>query len=97
VLFGQHALAYAALAYAAQALHRRILRFTVWQQAVQVLVLLAASQLIMLVARMAAGGTYPGLSFFVGSLVAGMLWPLATALLLAPQRRPTGVDETTPI
>jgi rod shape-determining protein MreD len=97
VLFGQHALAYAALAYAAQALHRRILRFTVWQQAVQVLILLAASQLLMLVARMAAGGTYPGLTFFVGSLIAAMLWPLATALLLAPQRRPTGVDETTPI
>ncbi len=97
VLFGQHALAYAALAYAAQALHRRILRFTVWQQAVQVVVLLAASQLVMLVARMAAGGTYPGLTFFVGSLIAGMLWPLATFLLLAPQRRPVGVDVTTPI
>jgi rod shape-determining protein MreD len=97
VLFGQHALAYAALAYAAQALHRRILRFTVWQQAVQVLVLLAASQLLMLVARMAAGGTYPGLSFFVGSAIAGMLWPLATFLLLAPQRRPGTVDETRPI
>jgi rod shape-determining protein MreD len=51
----------------------------------------------MLAARMAAGGTYPGLTFFVGSLIAAMLWPLATALLLAPQRRPTGVDETTPI
>jgi rod shape-determining protein MreD len=97
VLFGQYALAYAALAYAAQALHRRILRFTVWQQALQVLILLAASQLLMLAARMAAGGTYPGLTFFVGSVIAGMLWPLATALLLAPQRRPTGVDETTPI
>jgi rod shape-determining protein MreD len=96
-LFGQHALAYAVLAYAAQALHRRILRFPVWQQAVQVLVLLAASQLLMLVTRLAAGGTYPGLSFFVGSLIAGMLWPLATALLLAPQRRPASVDETRPI
>jgi len=97
VLFGQHALAYAVLAYAAQALHRRILRFTVWQQAVQVLVLLVAMQLVMLVARMAAGATYPGLTFFVGSLIAGMLWPLATFLLLAPQRRAATVDETRPI
>ena len=47
-LFGQHALAYAALAYAAQSLHRRILRFPLWQQALHVLVLLAASQLLML-------------------------------------------------
>src|SRR5262245_56036408 len=32
VLFGQHALAYAALAYAAYTQHRRILSFTLWQQ-----------------------------------------------------------------
>jgi rod shape-determining protein MreD len=97
VLFGQHALAYAALAYAALGLHRRILRFTIWQQAVQVLVLLAASQLLMLAVRMAAGGTYPGLAYFAGSLIAALLWPLATMVLLAPQRRPATVDETRPI
>jgi rod shape-determining protein MreD len=96
-LFGQHALAYAALAYAAQALHRRILRFPLWQQALHVLVLLAASQLLMLAVRLAAGATYPGHSYFVGSLVAAALWPLATLVLLAPQRRPAEVDETRPI
>jgi rod shape-determining protein MreD len=96
-LFGQYALAYAALAYAAQGLHRRIQRFTVWEQAVQVLVLLLASQLIMLVVRLAAGGTFPGLWFFAGSLVAAVLWPLASYLLLAPQRRPAQVDQTRPI
>jgi rod shape-determining protein MreD len=96
-LFGQHALAYAALAYAAQGLHRRILRFPLWQQALHVLVLLAASQFLMLAVRIAAGGTYPGASFFIGSLVAAVLWPIATALLLAPQRRPAEVDETRPI
>jgi rod shape-determining protein MreD len=46
---------------------------------------------------MAAGGTYPGISFFVGSLVAAVLWPVVTLLLLAPQRRPSEVDETRPI
>jgi len=93
-LFGQHALAYAALAYAAQSLHRRILRFPLWQQALHVLVLLAASQLLMLLVRLAAGATFPGISFFVGSVVAAVLWPLVTLLLLAPQRRPAEVDET---
>jgi rod shape-determining protein MreD len=62
-----------------------------------VLVLLAASQVLMLAVRLAAGGTYPGVSFFMGSLVAAVLWPLATLLLLAPQRRPHEVDETRPI
>jgi rod shape-determining protein MreD len=33
----------------------------------------------------------------VGSLVAAVLWPVVTLLLLAPQRRPAEVDETRPI
>jgi len=97
VLFGQHALAYAALAYAGQVLHRRIQRFGLLQQAVQVFVLLIGSQLLMLVTRMIAGGTYPGFSYFAGSLVGAALWPLASYVLLAPQRRPAEVDETRPI
>jgi rod shape-determining protein MreD len=97
VLFGQHALAYAALAYAAYTLHRRILRFPLVPQAVHVLVLLLASQVLMLGVRMIAGATYPGLSFFAGSLIAALLWPIASYVLLLPQRRAVNVDETTPI
>jgi rod shape-determining protein MreD len=97
VLIGQHALAYAALAYAAQGLHRRILRFTLLQQALHMLVLLALSQLIMVAARMAAGGTFPGWPFFLGSIISAALWPLATFVLLAPQRQAAEVDETRPI
>jgi rod shape-determining protein MreD len=97
VLIGQHALAYTALAYAAQGLHRRILRFTLLQQALHVLVLLMASQLAMLAARMIAGGTFPGWSFFLGSVIGAALWPLVTFVLLAPQRQAVEVDETRPI
>ena len=96
-LFGQHALAYAALAYTAHGLHRRILSFPPWPQALHVLVLLLGSQLIMLAVRMLAGGTFPGAWYFFGSLVSAALWPLATFILLAPQRRPEEVDETRPI
>ena len=39
-VFGQHALAYAFLAYAAEYFRRRVLRFPLWQQAAQVAVLL---------------------------------------------------------
>ena len=41
-VFGQHALAYAVLAYAAEYFRRRVLRFPLWQQAAQVAVLLLA-------------------------------------------------------
>jgi rod shape-determining protein MreD len=86
-LMGQHAFAYAILAFGALALHRRILWFPPWQQAAHVLVLLLASQFLMLMVRMLAGGAYPGLGYFVGSLVAAALWPLTTFVLLLPQRR----------
>ena len=39
-VFGQHALAYAVLAYAAEYFRRRVLRFPLWQQAAQVAALL---------------------------------------------------------
>src|SRR4051812_16596832 len=76
-LMGQHAFAYAILAFGAIALHRRMLWFPPWQQAAHVLILMLASQLLMLLVRMAAGGPYPGLAYFVGPVVAAALWPLA--------------------
>jgi len=96
-LLGQHALAYAVLAFASIALHRRILWFSAWQQAAHVLVLLLASRLIMLVVGMIAGGLFPGVGYFAGSLVAALLWPAVSFLLLLPQRRPEMVDENRPI
>jgi rod shape-determining protein MreD len=96
-LLGQHAFAYAFLAFAAISLHRRILWFSLWRQAAHVLVLLLASQLLMLAVRMVAGGAFPGPAYFAGSFIAAALWPSATFLLLLPQRRPDSVDENRPI
>jgi rod shape-determining protein MreD len=96
-LLGQHAFAYAFLAFAAVSLHRRILWFSAWRQAAHVLVLLLGSQLLMFAVRVVAGGVFPGLTYFAGSFVAAALWPTASFLLLLPQRRPEGMDENRPI
>ena len=96
-LLGQHAFAYAVLAFAAISLHRRILWFSLWRQAAHVLPLLLASQLLMLAVRVVAGGAFPGLAYFAGSFIGAALWPTATFLLLLPQRRPESVDENRPI
>ena len=96
-LLGQHAFAYAVLAFAAIGLHRRILWFSLWRQAAHVLVLLLASQLLMLAVRLVAGGVFPGYAYFAASFIAAALWPTATFLLLLPQRRPQSVDENRPI
>jgi len=96
-LLGQHALAYAVLAFAAIGLHRRIQWFSLWQQAAHVLLLLLVSRLIMLAVGMMAGGFSPGVAYFAGSLVGAALWPVVSFLLLLPQRRPGRVDENRPI
>jgi rod shape-determining protein MreD len=96
-LLGQHAFAYAFLAFGAVTLRRRILWFSLWQQAAHILVLLLASQGLMLGVRMVAGGSFPGPMYFAGSVVAAALWPTVTFLLLLPQRRPESVDENRPI
>src|SRR5262252_4422943 len=91
-LLGQHAFAYAFLAFGAITLHRRILWFSLWQQAAHILLLLLATQALMLVVGMMAGSAFPGAMYFAGSVIAAALWPIATFLLLLPQRRPESVD-----
>lgn len=96
-LLGQHALAYSALAFGGIALSRRVLWFPIWPQAFHVFLLLLASQVLMLLVRVLAGGGFPGVLYFSGSLVAAGLWPIITFLLLIPQRLPESIDENRPI
>ena len=96
-LLGQHAFAYAVLAFGAVQLNRRILWFGLGPQALHVLMLLVCSQLLMLAVRITAGGAFPGFAWFAGSGIAAMLWPAVTFLLLFPQRRPEIVDVDRPI
>jgi rod shape-determining protein MreD len=84
-LFGQHALAYSVIAYASIVLHRRVLRFSLTPQILHVIPLLLFNDLIVLGVRMLAGANFPGYQYFIGSFVAGMLWPLLSALLKLPQ------------
>lgn len=96
-LLGQHAFAYSVLAFAAIQLSRRILWFSIWLQALHVLLMLLGAHLLMLAVRLAAGGAFPGFAWFAGSGIAALLWPAVTFLLLAPQRQPETVDVDRPI
>jgi len=94
---GQHALAYTLLSYGAITVHRRLLWFGQVEQALQVLPLFMAAAVVSLAARMVAGGMFPGWSLLLAPVFEALLWPLATALLLAPQRRPPDPDENRPL
>jgi rod shape-determining protein MreD len=87
VLFGQHALAYVLMVYAAYVLHRRIQTFSLWQQALYVFGLLLLMDLVMLAVRLSFGAAFPGVLYFSGSVVGAVLWPMLSLLLQTPQRK----------
>ena len=85
-VFGQHALAYAFLAYAAEYFRRRVLRFPLWQQAAQVAVLLVLCSALVLLVRVFGGAPLPGWAFFLPAATGALLWPVVSVLLQMPQR-----------
>ena len=85
-LFGQHALAYAVLAYAADYFRRRVLRFPLWQQAVQVAALLGLCAALVLLVRAVGGAPLPRWTYAVPPVVGALLWPPLSVLLQWPQR-----------
>ncbi|HEX4927395.1 MAG TPA: rod shape-determining protein MreD [Burkholderiales bacterium] len=88
VLLGEHALAYSLAAFVAIWLSRRILWFGPVLQSLHVALILLMAEATRLVVRLAAGDAFPGWTLFVGPLVGAALWPVASWLLLLPQRRP---------
>lgn len=96
-LFGEHALAYTLLSYGAISLHRRVLWFSLPVQALHVLPLLVLAQLVPFVIRLLAGAAFPGWGYLVDGFVEAILWPVASLLLLAPQKRAADPDDTRPI
>jgi len=84
--FGQHALAYAVLAYGAEYFRRRVLRFSLWQQAAQVAVLLGLCAGLVLLVRYVGGAPLPRWTYAVPPLVGALLWPVLTVALQWTQR-----------
>ena len=96
-VMGQHPLAYLLLSYAAGGLSRRILWFPLLQQALHILPLLLATQLVMVVTRLVGGADFPGWSYFLGSFSGALFWFPLTFVLLLPQYQPVEKDENRPI
>ena len=96
-LLGQHALAYTMLSFVAITIHRRLLWFGLAEQALQIVPVFFAAHLVSLLVRMLAGGMFPGWGLFLAPLFESLLWPVATVLLLAPQRRAPDRDQNRPL
>ena len=96
-LMGQHALAYVLAAYAATSLSRRILWFPLAQQALHVLPLMLAVQLVQFGVRAMPGAVLPGLGYFAGPFIGALVWFPLTFVLLLPQYQPVDRDANRPI
>jgi len=96
-VLGEHALIYSVLSYFAISLHRRLLWFSPWPQALHVLPLFFAAQILLLLVGMWTGGAFPGWSFFLAPVLQAALWPAVSWLLLAPQRRAPDTDHNLPL
>jgi rod shape-determining protein MreD len=96
-LLGQHAMSYTVLSFFAITIHRRLLWFSVPSQAAQVLPLFLAAHGVELVLRMLGGGAFPGFLVALAPLIEAALWPVASIVLLAPQRRAPDPDANRPL
>lgn len=96
-LLGQHALSYSVLSFGAIALHRRLLWFSLPVQALHTLPLFVLAHAVSLAVRLMVGGMWPGWSLLLAPLFEALLWPIATVLLLAPQRRAPDRDANRPL
>jgi rod shape-determining protein MreD len=96
-LLGQHALAFSLLGFLAVSLHRRLLWFGLLQQAAQVLPLFVLAHGVEVLVRWLTGGMAPGWGLLWAPLTEAALWPLATWVLLAPQRRAPDRDAHRPL
>ena len=96
-LLGQHALAYTLLSYLAITVHRRVLWFSLPAQALHVLPVFVAAHAVAMLARLLAGGMFPGWWLLAAPVFEALLWPVVVLLLLAPQRRAPDPDQNRPL
>ncbi len=97
-LLGQHALSYVFASYAGLYLSRRILWFPLAQQALHILPVFIAVQVIQGIVRLLPGAEFPGWAyFFPGPMMSAIVWPLLTYLLLLPQYQAVDKDENRPL
>jgi rod shape-determining protein MreD len=96
-VLGQHAEAYTLLSFLAITMHRRLLWFSLAEQALQLLPILIVAHAVSLVVRLLSSGSFPGWSMLLAPLFEAMLWPVVSFLLLAPQRRAPDRDDQRPL
>jgi rod shape-determining protein MreD len=96
-LLGQNALSYVVLSSMALAIQRRLLWFSLREQALQIVPLFIVAALLEWATRLIVQDAWPHWSQLFAPFLQAALWPLVGALLLAPQRRAFAPDDIRPL
>lgn len=91
-LFGQHALAWVTLSWAAVTLHRRMRMLRLSHQVMHVAVLLVGAQCVQMVTQAIAGADVLAWAPFTSSAIGAALWPVLAAAMKLPLRPRTAAD-----
>lgn len=86
-LLGQHALAFALIAYFAIRLHQHLRLVPVWQQALAVLALLFLAQLVIFWVNGLIGQPSPGWQVWISPVIGAALWMVIFPLMRTIRRR----------
>jgi rod shape-determining protein MreD len=99
IFLGENALAYTLIAFIAISIQKRLLWFGVFVQVMHLSVLFFIILLLKTLVRLSVAhdAHFPSFWYFMEAISTAILWPLATWILLAPQRRSVNKDETRPI
>lgn len=96
-LLGQNALSYVLLSYMALSVNRRLVGFGPLQQALQMLPMFLLAAAVEWLSRLLALDGWPQWPQLLAPLLQAALWPVASVLLLAPQRGAHDHDDIRPL
>ncbi|MFW8566234.1 rod shape-determining protein MreD [Orrella sp. 11846] len=84
---GQYALTYVLACYGGIMLHRRLLRFDLWRQAMHMVLVFLVARAVTVVIAAWVSGAWPGWWWVIGVLIASALWVPVGWLFLLPGQR----------
>lgn len=96
-LLGQHAICYTLICFVVALLQRRVMLFKAGAQALQLLPLFVFTHLLELSLRLMFGSATPSWSLILAPIFEALLWPMASTLLLLPQKRTPDPDANRPL
>jgi rod shape-determining protein MreD len=89
---GLNALSYMIACYGAVVLHRRLLRFDLWHQALHMLPVFLVAGLVKVAISLVLTGLWPGWSWLIGIGLITVLWVPIGWILLIPGNRLAGLN-----